>query len=513
MDVEHMHETSSSAGATGFIVLGDQLFPPAALNAYAGCPVFMAEDRRLCSRLRYHQQKLVLILAAMREHADALRKRGFAIRYHRLEETGDEPYFDRLNDFVRQQGLTQLAHFEVENREFEAQLEAFCRGHSLQQTVLPSPMFVTPRGVFTEYLASVKRPFMAEFYKRQRRRLGILVDATGKPAGGQWSFDADNRRKLPATVALPEPLEVRWSAHTKAVVTLVGKHFADHPGSAQQFWWPTTRRAALRWLQAFLDHRLEYFGAYQDAISQRSETAFHSTLSPLINIGLITPREIIERTLAHAAAHDVPINSLEGFLRQIIGWREFIRGIYQHFDAQQREANFFEHRRTLTSAWYCGDTGIPPLDDAIKSALRLGWTHHINRLMVVANLMNLCEIEPRQVYGWFMQTHVDSADWVMGPNVYGMGLFSDGGVFATKPYLCGSNYLLKMSDYRKGEWCDTVDGIYWRFIERHRDYFTSNPRLSMMARMLDRLAPARRETIFAAAEVFLARHTLLATER
>ncbi|MDX1563168.1 MAG: FAD-binding domain-containing protein, partial [Gammaproteobacteria bacterium] len=201
------------------------------------------------------------------------------------------------------------------------------------------------------------------------------------------------------------------------------------------------------------------------------------------------------------------LNSLEGFVRQLIGWREFVRGVYREHGETQTNANFFGHDHELTDAWYDGTTGLPPLDDAIRKANRLGWDHHIVRLMVVGNVMNLAGIAPQAAHRWFMEMYVDSAEWVMGPNVYGMALFSDGGIFATKPYICGSNYWLKMSDYSRGDWCDVIDGLYWRFIDRHRDTLTSNPRLAMMPAMLDRLDDSRRDKIFSAADDFIERHT------
>ncbi len=491
----------------GVLILGNQLFPPAELKDYSGAPVFIAEDRELCTNVRHHQQKLVLFLAAMREYAAELDGRGFDVDYRELEMHSDARYEDRLSDFVQKQAIEELVHFEIEDHFFEQRISEFCKAHKLQETVIESPMFLTSRRRFTEYLGDRKRPFMADFYKLQRQQLGIMVSASGTPRGGRWSFDEENRRKLPADMALPELPESRWSERTRDVVQVVKEHFPDHPGNAEDFWWPVTRRSALYWLRDFLSERLAHFGPYQDAITQRSETAFHSVISPLLNLGLITPEDVIDQTMQYADDHEIPLNSLEGFIRQVIGWREFIRGIYHHYDEQQRESNFWGHHRSLTDAWYTGNTGIPPLDDAIRTAVRLGWTHHINRLMVVGNLMNLCEIEPRQVHDWFMETHVDSSDWVMGPNVYGMALFSDGGIFATKPYICGSNYLLKMSDYSKGPWCDVVDGLYWRFIARHREFFEGNQRLAMMARMLDKLSAERRRRIFAAAEQFLDQHT------
>ena len=240
-------------------------------------------------------------------------------------------------------------------------------------------------------------------------------------------------------------------------------------------------------------------------MTRRSPTVFHSLLSPCLNLGLLTPGDVIDKVLQRA--DDMPLQSVEGFVRQVIGWREFVRGIYREFSEKQEAANFWSHDRGLTDAWYEGNTGILPLDDTIKTAQRLGWTHHIPRLMVVANLMTLCEIRPAAAHRWFMEMFVDSSEWVMGPNVYGMGLFSDGGVFATKPYICGSNYLLKMSDYGKGPWCDIVDGLYWRFINKHREFFAGNPRLALMPRALDRISAQRRDRIFEAAEEFLERHT------
>jgi deoxyribodipyrimidine photolyase-related protein len=199
------------------------------------------------------------------------------------------------------------------------------------------------------------------------------------------------------------------------------------------------------------------------------------------------------------SARAIPLNSAEGFIRQVIGWREFVRGIYRNFSDQQENLNFFEHSRKLSAVWYQGNSGIEPLDDVIKKTIRYGYAHHIERLMVAGSLMVLLEVAPSEAHRWFMEMFVDSADWVMGPNVYGMALFSDGGIFATKPYICGSNYYRKMG-YSAGDWCDGVDGLYWNFVEKHRESFARNPRMAMMVRSLDKLSPQRRLTITKAAE-------------
>jgi len=230
-----------------------------------------------------------------------------------------------------------------------------------------------------------------------------------------------------------------------------------------------------------------------------------------MNLGLLTPDEVLDRALAYARAHRaVPLSSLEGFVRQVIGWREFVHGVYRRYSERQAKSNFFGHTRKLTGHWYDATTGLLPLDHAIEKAQRFGWTHHIERLMVIANLMTLCEIAPREAHRWFMELYVDASAWVMGPNVYGMGSFADGGIFATKPYLCGSNYVLKMSDYAaqdRGEWCEIMDGLYWRFIAKHRAFFIEQGRLGYAVQTLERMDAARRERIFASAEAFIARVT------
>jgi deoxyribodipyrimidine photolyase-related protein len=487
------------------VVLGNQLFPIEHLPSAAETRVFIAEDLELCTYVRHHQQKIVLFLAAMRSYADALRSAGYDVHYERLDSDGAESYEAKLEKHLQTTAATKLVHFEIEDKAMEERLVEFADSRNLARKELQSPMFLCSRDGFAAFAKDSKRLLMGEFYKQQRRRLGILVDDAGQPAGDKWSFDADNRKKLPKNL---DPPAMDWAEPTKHVddvIEQVARTFADHPGNASEFCWPTTREQALLWLERFVEHRLKNFGPYEDAITTRSPTVFHSVLSPCMNLGLITPDEVISTVMQHAG--EIPLQSLEGFVRQVIGWREFVRGIYRMFSDEQDRTNFWSHDRKLTAAWYDGTTGIPPLDDTIQSAQRLGWTHHIPRLMVLGNMMTLCEIRPGIAHDWFMEMFVDSSEWVMGPNVYGMGLFSDGGIFATKPYICGSNYLLKMSDYGKGPWCDVVDGLYWRFIDKHRAFFVENPRLALMPRALDRLDASRRSRIFGAAEDFLQAHT------
>lgn len=498
------------------VILGNQLFPVDLLESYRHCRIFMAEDLQLCTYEKHHKQKIALFLASMRSYADQLRSAGFIVHYESLP-AAQEGYETKLSRHIAELNIDQLLMWEIEDQPFENRMIKFAEQADLQLELLPSPMFLTTRDEFRNWLGT-KRPRMASFYQWQRQRLRILLDAEGKPLGGRWSFDADNRKPLPKRLALADVPRSPATEHLSAVIPLVNQLFPDHPGilSLNEWWLPTTRAQTLDWLDTFLEERLAQFGPYEDALTTRHPTLFHSVLSPTLNLGLVTPDEVVERVLSFSEEHEVPINSLEGLVRQLIGWREFIRGIYQNFGSQQESSNFFNHQRQLSSAWYEGTTGLLPMDEVIKKALSLGWTHHIERLMIAGNLFTLCEIEPRAAYRWFMELFVDSSEWVMVPNVYGMGTFADGGVFSTKPYICGSNYIRKMGDYPKPRdqensmrnWCTTMDGLYWRFVDKNREFFRGQARMAQMVGNLDRMDTDRRKNLFAAAEDFIKNMTV-----
>ena len=343
--------------------------------------------------------------------------------------------------------------------------------------ILPTPMLLTPTKVMDDYFNGRRKPMMANFYQMQRKRLGVLIDDQGAPIGGRWSFDADNRKKLPKGITVPEETSIDL---------------------------PVDHLSAQEWLDNFLEHRLAGFGTYEDAISSQHRVMWHSVLTPMLNLGLLTPQQVLNRTLAAADASEIPLNSLEGFLRQIIGWREFMAAMYLRHGVTMRNSNFWNFEdRPIPDAFYQGTTGIPPIDDAIKRALNSGYCHHIERLMLLGNMMLLCGFHPTRIYTWFMELFVDAYDWVMVPNVYGMSQFADGGIFTSKPYLSGSNYVRKMSDYKQGDWCGIWDGLFWSFIHRHGDFFRSQPRLAMLTRNLDRMAPEVMETHYSKAQQFL----------
>ncbi|MFN4151013.1 MAG: FAD-binding domain-containing protein, partial [Candidatus Sericytochromatia bacterium] len=266
------------------------------------------------------------------------------------------------------------------------------------------------------------------------------------------------------------------------------KYFPNNYGDiSNSFIYPIDFESSNTWLREFLEKRFYNFGIYEDAILEKENILNHSVLTPMLNVGLITPKEIIDETLKYASENDIPINSLEGFIRQIIGWREFIRGIYESKGTLERTTNYWKFTKKIPKEFWEGKTGILPIDETIKKILKTGYCHHIERLMILGNFMLLCEFDPDEVYKWFMEMFIDSYDWVMVPNVYGMSQFADGGLMATKPYISGSNYIMKMSDYKKGDWQKIWDGLFWRFMDKHRNFFLKNPRLGMLIKTFDKM--------------------------
>ena len=440
-------------------------------------PLFFGNDRHW--PLNFHAQKRVLHRATMTHWMQTMQQRGYDVT---RVETDGQPKTTAELLAPHLQNVSSVHVCEVVDDVLNRRL----RRLKAKLVVHETPMFLTPLSFIEQQLGSKKKPFMAAFYQAQRKRLGILLDAEGGPLGGQWSYDTENRQKLPKghrAPALPVFAETEALKEAKAYVAM---KYPQALGTVAKFRWPVTREQALQELEAFLEQRLTLFGHYEDAISPAQPWLYHSTLTAPLNIGLITPQEIIDRTLDYASAHDVPLNSLEGFIRQIIGWREFMRGIYHLHGVKVRNGNYWQHREPMPTGFYHGTSSITPVDAVVKRLHETAYCHHIERLMVLGNIMVLKQIEPDAVYRWFMEFFIDAYDWVMVPNVYGMSQFADGGTFTTKPYISGSNYLLKMSDHPKGLWCAQWDSLFWDFIGRHREFFLKNPRMSMMVRQWDK---------------------------
>ena len=474
----------------------------------------MIEGPNLQNHYKYHKIRLAFLQSASRHKYQELKNEGFEIERIYLEDASlEHTYCDRLRSYCLKNKVAKIHSYFKDDKFFNQDVVDLCRELSIEYVTYQSPLFLNSHEDFKNYLNDHKKPFMKVFYENSRKRFNVLVDKNKNPIGGKWSFDEDNRQRLKKDTHVEPIIFPLVDELTLKTIREINQLYAKHPGTlnidGSNFYFPVTRKDSLLWLNQFFERRFDNFGKFEDAISTENDFIFHSLLSPLINCGLLTPAEVIDKALLFAKENKTPLNSLEGFIRQIMGWREFVRGIYHNFSHIQEERNFFNHKRKLTPAWYDGTTGIDPVDHVIKKVNRIGYLHHIERLMILSNIMLMCEIDPKEVHRWFSEMFIDSMDWVMGPNVYGMGQFSDGGIFATKPYISGSNYILKMSNFPKGEWTHEVDALFWSFISKNRDFFLTNHRLSMMVRTLDKMDQTKRQSHLILADLVKERITCL----
>lgn len=451
---------------------------------------------------RFHRQKILLHRASMKAFAKRLEAAGHEVIYQDYDRaaTIEEILTKRQQEF----GFSEIVTCEPCDFLLEKRLRRFAVAGGVKLVIVDTPMFVTPREWADRHFDGRKKPFMAAFYEAQRKRMDLLLDPDGKPMGGRWSYDDENRKGMPkkGLVVPAEPRAPRRSEVDEASA-YVTERFADYPGSAGPFTYPVTHEDAAAWLDGFLEWRLAGFGPWEDALSERERVLFHSILTPMLNIGLLSPRQVIDRTMEFAAENEVPLASLEGFVRQIVGWREFMYQMYRRRGVEMRNSNFFGHHRDLPTGFWTAKTGVAPIDLVVGRVLETGYAHHIERLMVLGNFMMLCGYDPVQVNDWFMELFIDAYDWVMVPNVFGMSQFADGGIFTTKPYFSGSNYLRKMSDYTSGSWEPIWDGLFWSFIDRHVDFFRSQHRLGMMVKTLEKMDAKKREEHLRNAAAFL----------
>jgi len=422
----------------------------------------------------FHKNKLVLHRASMRYFYDEEIK----CQKHYIE-------FDtELEEVLKKLKNSRIIVYEPKDFLLENRLNKLAKEYKIEIEFIPNPGFLTSPEIYNEYFDNHKY-FMTPFYIEQRKRLNILVDKNSKPLHGKWTFDTDNRLKIPKNLEIPKIKFFGNNEYVLEAKKYIEKHFTNNLGITDNFIYPINHKEALNALHVFLKERLNEFGPYEDAMKIDSVFNFHSVLSSSINIGIITPQEIIRETLEYAKEHKVNFASLEGFIRQIIGWREFMMIIYERDGVTERKSNFFNHKNKLPKSFYNATTGIKPVDDTIIKANNFAYSHHIERLMVMGNFMCLCEIEPDEIYKWFMEYYIDAYDWVMVPNVYGMSQFADGGLITTKPYVSSSNYILKMSDYKKDEWCEIWDGLFWRFLHKNKAKIASNSRIGMLLKTND----------------------------
>lgn len=467
-------------------VLGDQLnrrIGALRQETPESARVLVVESSEMIGGRSYHKQRLHLVVAAMRRFADDLRRSGFEVDYHRAANLTAG-----LADHRTRFKPDEIVVTEPNSRPAAALMQ------SLGVTLTRSDQFLCHRDDFADWAGSRKRLRLEDFYRWQRQRLGYLMDGD-EPAGGAWNFDHDNRQP-------PPPGGGKWVAPPRSRLDdldaeVLAEMPSDLPGADPVGWWATSRRAALARLRHFVAEVLPQFGPYEDAMTATNWHLAHSMLSPYLNLGLLLPAEVCDAVEQAYREERVPINSAEGMIRQVIGWREFVWGIYWLWP-EQYETNELGNDRALPPSWTgAADTSMRCVAEALAGVEERGWLHHIQRLMVLANFANLYGIDPARVRDWMRERFIDGADWVMGPNVMGMGMWADGGRMSTKPYVSGGAYINRMSDYcgdcrfnpkqRTGPDACPFTTLYWGFLDRHRDRFAANARMARQYSTLDRL--------------------------
>jgi len=496
------------------LVLGDQLSHDlSALRAgnRETDLVVMAEVMEEGSYVPHHPKKIALILSAMRHFAEALRADGWQVVYTRLDDP--EASVSITGELIRRAeayGADEvLATSPGEWRLITALQEA-----PLKITLLPDDRFIARLDGFNAWAEGRKELRMEYFYREMRRKTGLMMEGD-KPAGGKWNYDHDNRKPAKGDLFRSGPLKFAPDAITQEVLALVETRFGGHFGALNPFWFATTRVEALQALEHFVVHLLAGFGDYQDAMLEGDRFLHHSLLSAYINIGLLAPLEVCERVERAWQEGQVPINAAEGFIRQIIGWREYIRGIYFREGPDYATRNALEHRRDLPAMYWGGETRMNCVSHAVAQTRDEAYAHHIQRLMVTGNFALLAGIDPYQLHEWYLAVYMDAFEWVEAPNTVGMSQFADGGIIASKPYVSSGNYIDRMSDYCKsctysvkqkvGDGACPFNLLYWHFLIRHRDRFSRNARMGNMYRTWDRMDDARRAAVLDGAERVLAR--------
>jgi len=462
-----------------------------------GLTTYLIEEYLFFNQYLFHKQKIAFHRASMQSYAVYLKSKGVDLVYI--------PAVDPKSDiriFLEEiEDIATIHYIDPTDNWLEKRLNKSLAKHKKH----PSPLFLNSKDDNAHFFRRDKKFFFqTTFYKQQRKKYNALLNEDGSPVGGKWSFDAENRKKYPRGKKAPRIEFPSTNKFWTEAIDYVEINFSENPGKiTNKRWYPIDHIEARNWFEQFLKNRFHDFGTYEDAMVLKQPILHHSLLSPLINVGLLSPKEVLEKSLDYAKEAKVPINSVEGFVRQIIGWREFIRGMYELNGSFARTRNYWKFKRKIPRSFYTGETGILPVDEVIKQVLDTGYCHHIERLMVLGNFMVLCEFDPDEVYRWFMELFIDAYDWVMVPNVYGMSQFSDGGSFATKPYISGSNYLKKMSNFPKGEWQAIWDGLFWRFMSMHENTFGNNPRMSMLLKTWERMTEEKRHAHITKAENFL----------
>ena len=496
------------------LILGDQLSDD--LSALReGDPardtIVMAEVMGEASYVPHHPKKIAFLFAAMRKFAAHLEGQGWCVAYTRLDDS--ENTHTISGELIRRAAETGAVEV-IATEPGEFRLIAALEDCPIPVHQFPDDRFLCSHAAFDAWAEGRKELRMEWFYREMRRKTGLLMEGD-QPAGGKWNYDHDNRKPAPGEISFDGPLRFEPDAVTEEVLALVEARFPENFGTLHPFWFATDRDGACKALDHFIAHALPRFGDFQDAMLDGNRFLYHSVISMYLNAGLLGWREVCEAAeAAHRAGH-APLNAVEGFIRQIIGWREFMRGIYFRQGPDYTRMNTLGHDRALPGFYWSGDTKMRCMSRAIEQTRDEAYAHHIQRLMVTGNFALLAGIDPYQVHEWYLAVYADAYEWVEAPNVIGMSQFADGGIVGSKPYVSGGNYINKMSDHCKhcayeigektGEKACPFNYLYWAFLHRHRDRFGRNPRMAQMYRTWMKMSDDKRQATLDSADAYLAR--------
>jgi deoxyribodipyrimidine photolyase-related protein len=499
------------------LVLGDQLSPQLA-NLAAGDPardvVLMCEVVEEATYVRHHKKKIILLFSAMRHFADELRGLGWTVAYTKLDDAENAGSFS--GEVARAVAAYRPERIVVtepgEWRVLDA-MNGWSEQFGLPVDILTDSRFISSIADFAAWAEGRKQLRMEYFYRVMRRKTGLLMDGD-KPVGDAWNFDHDNRKPAKADLFMPEPAHFQQDKITREVVALVKARFADHFGDADPFWFAVTRADAEAAFDRFVTEGLPHFGDYQDAMLTGQKFLYHAVVSMYLNCGLLDPLDICRKVEAAYTAGLVPLNAAEGYIRQVIGWREYVRGIYWLKMPEYAASNALNHTRTLPDFYWTAETKMVCVRAAVTQTKEDAYAHHIQRLMVTGNFALLAGISPQALHEWYLAVYADAYEWVELPNTIGMSQFADGGLLASKPYAASGAYINRMSDYCKGCGYDVklrtgpkacpFNALYWDFISRHATTIKTNPRMAQMVRTYDKFEDAEKLRISESAATFLA---------
>jgi len=500
------------------LILGDQLTPSLDIVKHADFEndVFlMAEVREEATHIKHHKKKIAFIFSAMRHFAKSLKQLGAKVRYITISDPQNtNSLLGETARAIKDTNINQLVVTEPSEYRLREELEAWKQRLALPITILPDTRFLATHHEFQSWANGKKQLRMEMFYREMRQKHNILM-AHSRPIGGKWNYDAQNQKAFKGEVDIPQGPDFVPDGITKQVIREVSTHFPEHFGHVEPFNFAVTREQALQALDAFIQYKLPHFGDFQDAMKQDEPFLFHSLLSAYLNCGLLTPLEIIIKAQNAYLAHKVPINAAEGFIRQILGWREFVRGIYWLFMPDYLRENYFDAKRALPSLYWGKPTKMNCLYQCVKETQENAYAHHIQRLMILGNFAALCQVSPSELQDWFWSVYIDAFEWVELPNVTGMALFADGGKLASKPYISSGNYINKMSDYcnhchydvkqKQGDKACPFNYLYWHFLLENEDKLSSNHRMRMPLNTLVKMPNDKKNLIKKDALIFLSK--------